>query len=392
MIQEPRWMEERREKAWEAYRRLAWPTRQEEDWRYADLSRLPLDRATPLVVNGRALDAAQGWSPLLEEVRQESASHGGVLVWGNGRTWSCTLDPDLSARGVLLMDLREALISHSDLVQGVLGGLVSPDGDKFLAWHQACSQGGVLVYVPKGMVVAKPLQTVYWWDREGSALFPHTVVVLEEGAQATYVDEYLSPGFASPGWFHAVVEILVRPGADLHYLNLQRWGHGVFHFLTARSLLDRDARMMGAYFASGGSFHRAQVESTVSGPGALSHMLGGVVGSGNQYFEHRTLQNHTAPHTTSDLLFKTALRGQARSVFAGLIHVHKKAQKSDAYQANRNLLLSQTARVETLPKLEIEADDVRCTHGATIGTLDQDQRFYLMTRGLSEEEAHQVMV
>ncbi len=405
--------------AYQTYERISPPSRKEEMWRYMDFSRLPLDQVTPLKVNDQSEfpgghirikslgEGAQGhpsrvWGGHIptkasmpegiQAVLYEEEHDAGVLVWGNGRTWTVDLDPALKAKGVVFMDLEEALLSMPDKVKSIWGSQVKSDMDKFVAWHHAFCHGGVFVYIPKGVVLDKPLRSLYWWDQEGTALFPQTVVLVDEGAEALYIDEYVSPDMAVPGFSHSVAEVIVRPGAHLKYMNIQRWGSGVSSFLTTRARIERDAKLTSAFFALGGSVHRGDIGTNVAGEGAVSHMFGGVVGTKHQHVEHVTLQDHTAPHTTSDLLFKTALKDQARSVFSGLIHVHKKAQKSNAYQANRNLLLSGSAKADALPKLEIEADDVRCTHGATVGTLDEEQRFYLMSRGLSRDQAEQVMV
>lgn len=388
---EPSWRKDARLKAYETFQTLQLPTKQIETWRYMDLNRLSLDQIIPSSFNGQTKKPAT-LPASLQAVLHEEEHDAGVLVWGNGRGWSAELDPALRKLGVRLMDLGEALVESPELVKQVMGTQVKPETDKFLAWHHAFSQGGVFVYVPKGVVIEKPLRTVYWWDQEGMACFPHTVVLVEEGAKVTYVDEYLSPDFTSDAFCQSVVEIIVRPNAHMHYFNVQRWGKGMSHFVTARGRIERDAQLTSAFFALGGSVHRGDIGTNVAAEGAVSNMYGAVVGTENQHVEHITLQDHTAPHTTSDLLFKTALTGTSRSVFSGLIHVHKKAQKSNAYQANRNLLLSKTAKADALPKLEIEADDVRCTHGATVGTLDDEQRFYLMSRGLSQMESDQVMV
>jgi Fe-S cluster assembly protein SufD len=269
---------------------------------------------------------------------------------------------------------------------------VTPEHDKFSALHGAFWSGGVFLYVPKGVQVELPLEARVYADADSPALMPHTLVVVEAGASAVFIDEYVSPTGEQQGLSNSVVELFTGAGAQLRYVSVQDWGRNVYHFNTQRLVAQRDSATNSLSILLGSKLTKSNVESGLDGQGATSEMLGIFFGDGAQHFDQHTLQDHLQPHTTSDLLFKGVLRDRARSVFAGLIRVEPHAQRTDAYQANRNLLLSDKARVDTMPKLEIGANDVRCTHGATIGQVDQEQLFYLQSRGLDRGEAERMIV
>ncbi len=217
--------------------------------------------------------------------------------------------------------------------------------------------------------------------------FPHTLVILGRGAQVTYLEEFASPNFEAGGFSSSAHEFFLQEGAQLRYVTIQNWGRTVWHFGTERMRLERDAKLNSLVIGVGGRLARSEIECYLEGVGAESEMLGLYLGADRQHLAFHTLQRHLARHTISDLLYKGALRDRAHALYMGLIQVLPSAQQSDAYQANRNLLLGGRARADSIPMLEIEANDVRCTHGSTTGKVDEDQLFYLMSRGLSRAEA-----
>jgi Fe-S cluster assembly protein SufD len=228
--------------------------------------------------------------------------------------------------------------------------------------------------------------------RPGAALFPHTLIVAEPESRVTYIEESLSATLEGLALNCAAIEVVARRGSRVRVATLQEWGRHVFHYSLQRARVKRDATVSSLVVTLGGRLSRVEVQSALEAEGGTSEMLGLYLADGDQHVDHSTLQLHMAPHTNSDLLFKGALRDRARSAFAGLIKVFKGAQRTDAYQKNRNLLLSPDARADSLPNLEIEADDVRCSHGATIGQVDELQLFYLMSRGLQRIEAERLLV
>lgn len=224
-------------------------------------------------------------------------------------------------------------------------------------------------------------------------IFPHTYISVGKGKRAIYIDRYESyivlPYKVQS---NALIQIDVEEDAELIYVNIQRWPAGVYHFSNQNARIKGNGRFISVYVALGASVDIASLQSYILGPSARSEMFGIILASGAQYFDFHTLQDHSSNNGLSDQLFNTAVGDEARANFLGLIRVHKNAQKTDAYQANRNILLSKDAKVNSTPKLEIEADDVRCTHGVSTATLDEEQLFYLATRGLSNKDAESLLI
>lgn len=405
VLADPAWLRERRLAAWEVYRRLPVPDTRGEAWRYTDLSQLPWQEAEVALASPDSPALADLAPPVLTSVAASAeltdpvarlrgfatASGAGLLVdeWPE----SFWLDPRAAERGVVFCDLATAVREHAALVEPhLLRASVTPELGKFAALHAALLGGGVFLYVPRGVELALPLQSLRTMRREGAAIFPHTLIVIEPGGRATYIEESFSATQPRLALNCAALEIVLGAGAELRIATLQEWGAHAFHFSLQRVRIGRDARLQSLAVTLGGRLSRVEVESLLEAEGGTSEMLGLYLGDERQHIDHHTLQLHAAPHTNSDLLFKGALRGQARSAFSGLIKVKKGAQGTDAYQKNRNLLLSREARADSLPNLEIEADDVRCSHGATIGQADELQLFYLMSRGLSRAAAERLLV
>ncbi|MFV2007650.1 MAG: Fe-S cluster assembly protein SufD, partial [Longimicrobiales bacterium] len=263
---------------------------------------------------------------------------------------------------------------------------------KFHALNSALWSDGVLLYVPRGVHVELPIRATRWISRDGTAVFTRTLIIAEAGSRVSYVDEILSEDFDAQSFVSDAVEVIAEDGANVQYVSLQRLGRGVFYHSAQRTLASRDVKLDMLNVTLGASVSRVDLNARMLGPGARSELLGLYFGDSDQHFDHNTSQDHVAPNTTSDLLFKGALDERSRSVFRGIIRVHPDAQRTDAYQTNRNLLLSENARADSLPNLEIEADDVRCSHGATVGELDKELLFYVMSRGMSRQQAERLVV
>jgi len=387
---DPAWLADLRQQAWAAFERLPLPSRTDEDWRRTDLRALDLNAFQPFREPhpaGRPADLPA----VFQQFLTEEGAKAGLLLQRDSAAVFQQLAPDLARQGVLLTDLDTAARAYPDLVREHLHRLVRFDEDKFTALHAAFCSGGALVYVPEGVEVALPLQVVYWLTTPGLGLFTHTLVIAEPGSSLTFIDEYLSLDEA-PALHCGVVEVFAKEGAQVRYVHLQQWGRSVWNFGRVRVHADRDSAVNELIVALGSRLTKTYVDSLMAGPGASAEILGLLFGDGQQHLDHQTLQEHRAPHTSSDLLFKAALKDRARSVYNGLIRIHRVAQRADAYQANRNLVLSDTARADSIPRLEIEANDVRCTHGATVGPVDPEQLFYLMSRGLSRAAAERLIV
>jgi Fe-S cluster assembly protein SufD len=378
-----------RSSAWEAFQRLPMPATSDEAWRRTDLRRLPADRFR-LPQDGAYQDLPAVPADLLQPL--VSDQHGGQILLLPGGV-QADLDPDLAETGVVFTDLRTAEREHPDLLNKLAGQVVPPDEGKFAALAGAFSQNGILVYVPKGVQLEQPLHSILWGPGSDLAHFSHILVWVDEGASATYVHEAASPDEDQAHTLHAgLVEILVGNGASLRFVELQSWGRHAWNFSHERARLGRDARLDWIFGAVGSRLTKNFSELDLAGEGASGRMSGFYFTDGVQHLDHDTQQNHLAPNTTSDLLFKGALSGKSRSVWQGMIFVAPGAQKTDGYQANRNLVLSKGARADSIPGLEISADDVRCTHGATVGKIEPEPLFYLRSRGVPELEAKRLIV
>src|SRR5215471_4198450 len=377
---EPDWLRARRRAAFAAYERLPLPSRSDEEWRRTDIRSLNLDAFEPF----ERADGAAPSSPIDEAA--------GVLRQRGSEPGVVELEPWLATRGVLFMPLTQAAKEHPDLVQRHLFTEVQPDRDKFSALHAALFSGGTFLLVPDGVTVDKPLVSQFWSSGGGAAVLPHTLIVAGRGSSFNYLDEFLSPDLDRPALTSGSAEVFVGEGASVGYLSLQRWGRHAWQFADQRVRAERDATVRLVAVGLGGRFAKNRIEAVLTGPGASAELKALFFGSGQQSFDFHTLQQHRVGHTTSDLLFKGALSDQARSVYAGLIRIEPKASRSDAYQANRNLLLSKTAKAHSIPMLEILNNDVRCTHGATVAPVDPEHLFYLESRGIPAPTAERMIV
>jgi Fe-S cluster assembly protein SufD len=264
--------------------------------------------------------------------------------------------------------------------------------EKFTAHNAALWQHGLLVHVPKGVQLEQPLYVRIANTVEGGSLFWRLLIVADEGSRFSLVEEYSSSSPELSGYSNAAVEIFVEEGARLEYVSVQNYSQETWHFATHHARVGRDAELDWVAGGFGSKRGKIRIQNDLSGPGATSRVTGAYFADGDQHLDYDTFQEHIAPNTESDFAFKGALRDDASAVWRGMIRVEQDAQKTNAYQENRNLLLSPTAHADSIPGLEIMANDVRCTHGATLGRVDRDMLFYLMARGLSRAEAERLIV
>jgi Fe-S cluster assembly protein SufD len=387
---QPAWTRSLRQEAFERFRALPIPSQETEEWRYTDLSGLDLDAFAPFA-SGRVSKNLDGVAGEVQEAVGEVGERAGLLVQHNSETATVHLSPEDADRGVIFLGLDRALAEHADLLEKRLHRLVPAERTKFLALHAAFRTGGVFVYVPAGVRVELPLQSLTYVDMEGLAVFPHTLIVAEQGAEVTFIERFVSRPLER-ALSDAVTEVFVGPGARVRYVSLQDWGEGMTHLSVQRAVLDRDAELRSLAVAFGGSLSRTEVESVLSAPGGHSEMLGVYFTDGSQHFDHRSLQDHVAPQCGSEVLYKGALKGRSRAVYSGWVHVRKDAQKTNAFQTNRNIVLSDEAKADSIPNLEIEANDVRCGHAASVGPVDEDVLFYMQSRGIPADEAERLIV
>lgn len=388
-LDEPDWMLELRLAAWDVYESLPLPSTQDEAWRRTDIRRFKLDRIGPSL-NGNGATYEEVPAYLGAQLTDDAA--GGVLVQVDGVTKEHQLSDELKAQGVIFCDMHEAVRNHPELVRRhfMTEAVKATDG-KFAALHGAFWRGGVFLYVPKNVSAAAPLHSALW--ATGGRTFTHTLVVLDRGAEATFIDEYASPAQGEGQALHnGAVELLVRDGASLRYASLQDFGRNVWQFNHERGRIGRDAKLDWITSLMGTRLTKSFQTSELDGPGGWVRMSGIYFADGRQHIDLDTEQNHNAPDTVSDLLYKGALRDEARTVWQGMIRALPNSQRIDGFQANRNLMLDKTARADSIPGLEIQADDVRCTHASTVGKLDEEEVFYLMSRGIPRNTAYRMVI
>jgi Fe-S cluster assembly protein SufD len=386
---EPAWLRERRQEAFAAFQNLPWPSSRDEEWRRTDLRALKLDAFAPPTRSSATTEGSQALQPLWETLASHYATG---IEQVNG---AATRSADASKLGgAIFVDLNRAVEEHPDILKRyLLTQAVGPGSDALSALHGAFWTGGTLLYVPKGVKLEAPLFSLVGLAREGRVDLDHTLVVLEEGAQATFVRETAGRDRGEAQAFHAgAVEIFVGRGAKLRFVNIQNWDEHTWHFSRERALVGADASLQWTVGGLGSRLAKVNQEVALIGQGARAQVNGVMFTTGRQHLAYFTRQDHAAPHTTSDLLYKAGLKDRSRIVWKGMIRVEKDAQRTDAYQKNDNLVLSESARADSIPGLEIEANDVRCTHGATAGRVDEDMIFYASSRGLSREEAIRLVV
>jgi Fe-S cluster assembly protein SufD len=305
-----------------------------------------------------------------------------------------TLDLDVSGRAIVTENGIEILsapegVTFEPLPQDYDAKLI-PDDDKFALENLARWEHGLLVHVPKGVVLEKPLYVQV--TSSGGSLFWRMVVIADEGARFTLIEDLGSAGDDTVAYTNAVVELFVDPHAKIEYVSLQNLSQETWHFGRHKAWLERDSELDWVIGGFGSKRGKVWIENDLAGPGATSRVTGAYFADGDQHLDYDTFQEHIAPNTESDFAFKGALRENASAVWRGMIRVEEGAQKTNAYQENRNLLLSDKAHADSIPGLEIMANDVRCTHGATLGRINREELFYLMARGLSRAEAERLIV
>ncbi|MGH2456191.1 MAG: Fe-S cluster assembly protein SufD [Candidatus Limnocylindria bacterium] len=356
---EPDWLHELRAGWWRRVEATPEPTGQEEEWRRTSLAGLP--RQAPLLLQAPAV--------------------------------RCALDDDLAAAGVVFADLRDAVRDHPDLVRRHLGRRETlPPHARFWALAHAAWTGGTFLYVPRGVTVDRPLVASAQLPAGEVAWFPVSLVVAEEDSSVTLLEQVSSPD-GSAAWYGGVADLVIGRGARVRYANLQHLGDAVWNVGAQRVEVGQDANVTTLNAEVGSAVTKVGLDVRMTGDGGTSRLLGLLAAGGKQHIDINSLQDLVGSHTTSDLLYLSALYDEARAAFYGVTRVEAQAKATSSYQECRNLLLSPNAGAEPIPVLEIETNDIlRCGHGATAGAIDPIQRFYAQSRGLSEDEAERMIV
>ena len=379
---EPAWLTDIRKSAWNRFEELDWPTGRDEEWMRTDIRLFKLGKySLPTEVNVE-LPAA---------LLSEGVDLAGHTKSVNGVSVESEFDPDLAAKGIIFGSARQVLAEHGDKLQSHFHRAFDSDFDRFSALHAAFWSTGTILYVPRGVVLEKPVHSLSAMT-DGGVDLGHTLVILEDGAEATFLAECRSDGVEAGGMHCGGIELIVGDGANLRYVNLQDWGQGVWHFGHQKAIIGKDSSLQWTAGALGSRLSKVNQHVEMTGEGGNCQVNGVLFTENKQHLSYHTLQHHKAAHCVSDFLYKAALQDTSRTVWRGMIKVDEGAQKTDGYQRNDNLLLSTAARADSIPGLEIEADDVRCTHGSTSGRVDDELIFYCQSRGLTRIEAIRAVV
>lgn len=387
-VNEPTWLAERRAAGIEQFKSLPMPSARDEAWRFASVGKLSIDDFNPADAPAQSiLDALTERSDLITErsgrsvyVDDASASFEGI-------------SDELKAQGVVYLPISEAIEQHPELMESYfLKESTELGSEKFFGLHASAVKAGSILFVPKGVEIEAPFVNYYWTSGARAAVFPHTLIVAEDNTKVSVVDIFFSETADNEALNISVSNI--HAGANAHVFRkvVQDWNEKTVSFQLDTTVAERDAQVQNVAVNIGAERARFESQTRIEGPGADVKMYSLTVAEENQEFDQRTFQTHNAPNAVSDLLYKNALLDNARTIFSGLIKVAEGAQQTDAYQTNRNLLLDPSADANALPGLEILANDVRCSHGATTGNVDEDELFYMMQRGIPRRVAMQLMV
>jgi Fe-S cluster assembly protein SufD len=398
---EPKWLKKERASAWELYLHAPMPTGRHEDWRQTEIESLKLEtlreaEATP--VAGELSDMPEWFLDGLKNFGKVS----GVVAISGAKFWVPPLSEELTRKGVVFCDLETACQNHTDLVRKYFTAdspaYVSERlQSKFALLNRATFNCGLFLYVPPNVVLEEPfVGLVHVDEATGYTSVPRIFVAAAQNSKAQYVQAFLSTSSqqSASTWSlsNSLIETYIDDGASLDYVEVQCFDEKTFAVGETHSAIAANGKFSALTVALGGGQVKSDIITTLQGRGADSKVLGVVLGDRSERFSFNTVQDHNAPDATSNINFRVALKGAAQSIYQGIIRVAKIAQRTDAFQTNKNLLLGTEARADSIPRLEILADDVKCSHGATVGPVDREQIFYLMSRGLSSHQAEELVV
>jgi Fe-S cluster assembly protein SufD len=384
----PDWFGDQQHAAWEKFESIPRPTRKDQPWRFSNVDLLDL---APFKFSPALSDDDR--ANVLKYSRGLDRFAGRLIFAGDQLIERNVVSDDLKKRGVVFQPLERAMIEHADLFRkhfmsqpAVLGSA------KFAALHKALVSNGTFLFVPRGVEIEQPIEIFHWLRGEGVSVFPHLLLITDELAKVTVVEHFRSCDARATGFACGVNDLIAGPGAKVTYVCAQNWGENVVALQMNTTTVDHEASAMSLNLNLGSRYSRFESLSRLVGEGGRSDLLAVAVATNEQEFDARTLQDHISPHTASDLLYKNALDDRARCTFGGLIRVEPHAHFTDAYQKVRNLLLSDDSEANSMPGLEILADNVRCTHGATSGQINEDEMFYLHSRGIPTKVAQRLIV
>ncbi len=390
---EPDWMIEKRLNAWRIFEETPLPSGGEEAWRRTDVSQFELREEEPLYGSGGELSASEAEKVMTISANNVSSSCAGRMVQKDSESRVLEFDAEYEKKGVIFTNLKSATRKCPELVQEYfMTRCVRPEMSRFDALHGALWTDGAFIYVPEGREVVLPLHALFYLDLEKAALFPHLLIVLERGSSATVYAEWRSAESQSRSLCFPAVEVVVGEEATLNYFGLKDLGSGTASLSTRRVIAEKDSKVLWVEGMLGGGMSKENMEIMLSGPGAELNMVGAFFAQGNQHLDMSPNVHHIAPHTKGDVLINGVLKDNSRTIFNGMVRIEKSALYTEAQLINHNLLLSPGARADTIPRLEIECDEVKASHGVTAGEMDRDMLFYCMSRGLDERAAQSMIV
>jgi Fe-S cluster assembly protein SufD len=384
----PDWFREQQAASWKKFESIPRPTRKDQPWRFSNVDLLDLApfKVSPALSDDDRANVLK-YSRGLDEFAARLIFAGDQLIERN------VVSDDLKKRGVIFQPLERAMVEHPDLFRKYFMSQPAVLGSaKFAELHKALVSNGTFLFVPRGVEIEQPIEIFHWLRGEGVSVFPHLLLITDELAKVTVVEHFRSCDPRAAGFACGVNDLIAGPGAKVTYVCAQNWGENVVALQMNTTTVDHDASAMSLNLNLGSKYSRFESLSRLVGEGARSDLLAVAVATNEQEFDARTLQDHISPRTASDLLYKNALDDRARCTFGGLIRVEPHAHFTDAYQKVRNLLLSDDSEANSMPGLEILADNVRCTHGATSGQINEDEMFYLRSRGIPVKTAQRLLV
>lgn len=385
---EPCWLTERRQAGSDQFKSLPMPTAKDQTWRFASVGRLDINDFSPAEA-----PAAETLRALDERSTLVSERAGSIVYVDDVQARFEPISEELSAKGVIYLPIDDAIEQHPELMERYfLKESTELGSKKFFGLHAASVRAGSVLFIPRGVEIDQPIVNYYWTCGARSAVFPHTLVIAEDNSKAAIVDVFFSDTAENEALNIAVSNIHAGNGAKVFRKVVQDWNEKTVSFQLDTTVAGRDTDVKNLAVNIGAERARFENQIRIEGAGAHVKMYSLTVAEENQEFDQRTFQTHNAPNAVSDLLYKNALLDNSRTIFSGLIKVAEGAQQTDAYQTNRNLLLDPTAEANALPGLEILANDVKCSHGATTGNVNEDELFYLMSRGIPKRTAMQLMV
>ncbi len=416
---EPKWLKESRLSAWETYLQTPMPTARDDDWRKTEIDGLDLSQFVavgPIKTTAKTETKTESKNTLLLSCTKAITASAGLFNEDyESQHQSITIDKDLSAKGVIFLPLTEAVEKHPQLLEKFLSAKVQADpstgkvhqgqDDKFTLMNKALFTGGYFLYVPKNVQVEAPFLafinlTGQKNEGHGQAFIERLIVVAEEMSEVSLLNVFSSADHTAAAakdhttstFANVFVEVHAGSQAKVNMVDLSQFGESVFAISRTSTFVGRDATLDYTTASLGAKQIKSVIETVMVARGGHSDIKGIVLGHGSEHISYNTIQEHASPDTTSNITFRVALKDSAASIYQGIVKVDKIAQRTNAFQSNKNLLLGSEARADSIPKLEILADDVKCSHGATVGPVDKEQLFYMMARGLSIKESEELIV